>query len=80
MDGGCGGGLDFAYRRAAAARRPLLKTTGTRVWTLNPSNDKQPRSKHAAYITDNVLRYVQSMAACEIGKLSADSVTTNAHW
>ena len=31
------GGLDFAYRLAGAARRPLLMTTGTRVWTLNPS-------------------------------------------
>ena len=36
-DGGCGGGLDFAYRLAEATRRPLLMTTGTRVWTLNPS-------------------------------------------
>ena len=35
--GGCGGGLDFAYHLAGAARRPLLMTTGTRPWTLNPS-------------------------------------------
>ena len=32
-----GGGLDVAYCLTAAARRPLLMTTGTRVWTLNPS-------------------------------------------
>ena len=31
------GGLDFAYLLARAARNPLLMTTGTRVWTLNPS-------------------------------------------
>ena len=31
------GGLDFAYRLAAAVRMALLMTTGTRVWTLNPS-------------------------------------------
>ena len=36
-DGGCGGGLDFAYRLEGADRRPLLMTTGTRMWTLNPS-------------------------------------------
>ena len=41
-DGGCGGGLDFAYRLAAAARRPLLMTTGPPVWTLNPSGYNLP--------------------------------------
>ena len=30
------GGLDFAYHLAGAARRPLIMTTSTRVWTLNP--------------------------------------------
>ena len=31
------GRLDFVYRLAGAGRRPLIMTTGTRVWTLNPS-------------------------------------------
>ena len=39
-----GGGLDFVYRLAGAARRPLLMTTGTLVWTLNPSLDNYIKS------------------------------------
>ena len=35
-DSGCGGGLDFAYHLTGASRRPLLMTTSTQVWTLNP--------------------------------------------
>ena len=34
-----GGGFDFAYRLAVADHRLLLMTAGTRVWTLNPSNN-----------------------------------------
>ena len=53
--GGCGSGLDFAYRLMAADRRPFLMITGTRVWTLNPSlyngeNEVGPDSRHTCAI------------------------------
>ena len=53
-DGGCGGGLDFAYRVAGASRRPLLMTTGTRVWTLNPSPYKAACLQHQPIVQNDI--------------------------
>ena len=53
-EGGCGGGFDFAYRLAGAARRLLLTTTGTRGWTLNPSLKKEVGRKMKDWLVPQI--------------------------
>ena len=67
-DGGCGGGFDFAPMHAT--RRPLLMTTCTQVWTLNPSNNNKTLtwSQHiwTILITLDYLRNHHDVTCCLI--------------
>ena len=51
------GGLDFACHLAAAAGGPLLITTGTRVWTLNPSDNNRRHGRPAKRRRDDLDKY-----------------------